>query len=39
MKRGQWTSSNILIKYHDAISGKEEHDDEQLFKMLFLEGL
>lgn len=39
MKRCQWASSNILIKYHDEIWGKEEHDDQQLFKMLILEGL
>lgn len=39
MKRCKWAQSDISIKYHDEVWGKEEHDDQQLFKMLILEGL
>lgn len=39
MKRCSWAYSDILIKYHDEVWGKEEHDEQQLFKMLILEGL
>lgn len=39
MKRCSWAYSDILIKYHDEVWGKEEHDEKQLFKMLILEGL
>lgn len=39
MKRCNWAYSDILIKYHDEVWGKEQHDEIQLFKMLILEGL
>lgn len=39
MKRCKWANNEINIKYHDEIWGKEEHDDQKLFKMLILEGL
>jgi len=39
MKRCSWANSDLLIQYHDEIWGKEEHNDQQLFKMLILEGL
>lgn len=39
MKRCQWAYSDILMKYHDEVWGIPEHDDQQLFKMLILEGL
>lgn len=39
MKRCKWAYSDILVKYHDEIWGKEEHTEKQLFKMLILEGL
>ena len=39
MKRCKWAYSDILIKYHDEVWGKEQHDEKQLFKMLILEGL
>ena len=39
MKRCKWAYSDILIKYHDEVWGKEEHREKQLFKMLILEGL
>ena len=39
MKRCAWAYSDILIKYHDEVWGKEEHDDKKLYKMLILEGL
>lgn len=39
MKRCAWAYSDILIKYHDEVWGKPEHNERQLFKMLILEGL
>lgn len=39
MKRCMWANSDILIKYHDEVWGKEEHDERKLYKMLILEGL
>lgn len=39
MKRCKWAYSDILIKYHDKVWGRPQHDDKQLFKMLILEGL
>lgn len=39
MKRCAWAYSDILIKYHDEVWGREQHDEKQLYKMLILEGL
>ena len=39
MKRCEWAYSDILIKYHDEVWGKEQHDEKELYKMLILEGL
>lgn len=39
MKRCAWAYNDDLIKYHDKVWGKEEHDDRNLYKMLILEGL
>jgi DNA-3-methyladenine glycosylase I len=39
MKRCSWANSQIMKDYHDNVWGKEQHDDQQLFKMLILEGL
>ena len=39
MKRCQWAYNERLMKYHDEVWGKPEHDERQLYKMLILEGL
>ncbi len=39
MKRCEWAYSDILMKYHDEVWGKEQHDEKELYKMLVLEGL
>ncbi len=39
MKRCNWAHSPILEEYHDHVWGVETHDEQQLFKMLILEGL
>ena len=39
MKRCQWAYNERLVKYHDEVWGKPEHDERQLYKMLILEGL
>ncbi len=39
-RRCDWCGNEELnIKYHDEIWGKPEHDDNELFKMLILEGM
>lgn len=39
MKRCAWAYSDILIKYHDEVWGKPQHNERELYKMLILEGL
>lgn len=39
MKRCAWAYNEDLIKYHDEVWGKQQHDEIMLYKMLILEGL
>lgn len=39
MKRCDWVSSDIHIKYHDTEWGVPLHDDQKLFEFLILDGM
>ncbi|HSG81188.1 MAG TPA: DNA-3-methyladenine glycosylase I [Gemmatimonadota bacterium] len=38
MKRCEWATTELSIRYHDAEWGLPVHDDRKLFEMLILEG-